>query len=493
MPLGDIALGLNRGQNREPTRLELILRAFRANRDAPLDSAAQEELRAEIVRGLFVQAPGLLVVEMAVAMFVAAVFWRATSTPHLISWAALLIAAAIVRWVHCRRYFERTREASDAKGWGRTFAFGTLLSGVLWGIGSFALFSPNDPILLIVHVFLVTGLSAAALTGYTSYLPAFYGFVLPAVAPFGVCLALDGSPSHLFTATLLAVWISIFVYLAHALHAHTLDRVLLLLGNARMADTLRKARDAADEANRAKTRFLANMSHELRTPLNAIIGFSDIMKNEVFGPIGQAKYSQYVADINRSGAHLLQLINDILDVAKIEVGGQPLNESIIDLAGTLKQCGQLMETQARGAGVSLTVEASTRLPGLRADPTRLRQIVLNLLSNAVKFTPAGGKIWLTAAIEPGGRLLIQVRDTGVGIKREDIPRAMEPFVQLDHAPRGEPGTGLGLALVKTLVEAHSGTLSIDSEPGKGTTVSVHLPQERLAPTALIHPAARKVA
>ena len=365
---------------------------------------------------------------------------------------------------------------------------------MLWGIAGFAFFSPNDGVLLIVQVFLVTGLSAAALTGYTSYLPAFYGFVLPTVIPFGACLALDGNPAHLFTATLLAVWISIFVYLAHALNAHTLDRVMLLLGNARMADTLRKARDAADEANRAKTRFLANMSHELRTPLNAIIGFSDIMKSEMFGPITQGKYKTYVSDINRSGSHLLQLINDILDVAKIEAGGQPLNEQIIDLVGTLRQCGQLMDPQARAAAVTLSVEASPRLPGLRADPTRFRQIVFNLLSNAVKFTPAGGKVLLAATIEPAGTLLIDVRDTGIGMRAEDSPRAMEAFVQLDQgAPRGDPGTGLGLALVKTLVDAHGGTVAIASEPGKGTTVSLRFPSERLAPVALIASNPRKVA
>ncbi len=493
MPLGDIALALNRGQDREPTRIELLLRAFRADRGAALDAAARAELRAEIVRGLFVQAPGILVIEMAVALFISAVFWKSVPAANLVAWAALLIAASVVRWVHCRRYFEKTRSAAEARSWGRTFAFGTLLSGVLWGVGAVVLFSPNSGVLLIVQVFLVTGLSAAALTGYAAYLPAFYGFVAPAVVPFGLCLAIDGAPAHLFTATLLAVWISIFVYLAHALHAHTLDRVLLLLGNARMADTLRKARDSADEANRAKTRFLANMSHELRTPLNAIIGFSDIMKSEIFGPIGQGKYKQYVSDINRSGSHLLQLINDILDVAKIEVGAQPLNESVIDLAGTLKQCGQLMEAQARGAGVSLTVEASARLPALRADATRFRQVVLNLLSNAIKFTPAGGKVWLGASVESAGRLLVQVRDTGVGMNQEDVPRALQPFVQLDHAPRGDPGTGLGLALVKTLVEAHGGTLAIQSEPGKGTTVSIHLPPERLAPAALIQRETRKVA
>ena len=494
MPLGDIALAItNRGQNREPTRYELLRRAFRADRGGALDPAAQAELRAEIVRGLFVQAPGILVIEMAVAVFVAGIFWRSVPAQQLVAWAALLIAASIVRWVHCRRYFERTRTAGESRAWGRTFAFGTLLSGVLWGIGTVVLFAPTDAVLMIVLVFLVTGLSAAALTGYTAYLPAFYGFVLPAVIPFGLSLALDGSPAHLFTATLLAVWISVFVYLAHALNAHTLDRVLLLLGNARMADTLRKARDSADEANRAKTRFLANMSHELRTPLNAIIGFSDIMRSEIFGPVGAAKYKQYVSDINRSGSHLLQLINDILDVAKIEVGAQTLNEAVIDLAGTLRQCGQLVEPQARAAAVSLAVDASGRLPALRADPTRFRQIVLNLLSNAIKFTPAGGKVWLSAAVEAGGRMLVQVRDTGIGMKQEDVPRALLPFVQLDSAPRGDPGTGLGLALVKTLVEAHGGTLAIDSEPGKGTTVSIRMPQERLAPAAIIPGEERKVA
>ncbi|MCW5774197.1 MAG: HAMP domain-containing histidine kinase [Rhodospirillaceae bacterium] len=485
MPFGDIALLFGDRPGREPTRLELLLRAFRANRSGTLDAATRAELRAEIVRGLFIQAPGILVIEMGVALLVAGVFWRSASPTIVVSWAALVIAAAIVRWVHCRRYFERARPIDEAPRWGRTFAWGTLLSGMLWGIAGVAFFSPHSGVLLIVLVFLVTGLSAAALTGYTAHLPAFYAFVLPAVVPFGVRLMLDGAPVHVFTATLLAVWITIFVYLAHTLNAHTLDRVLLLLGNGHMADTLRKARDAADEANQAKTRFLANMSHELRTPLNAIIGFSDIMRNELYGGLGHAKYMQYAGDINRSGSHLLQLINDILDVAKIEVGGQALNEAVIDLGGTLKQCAQLVEVQAREAGIGFSVEVSPRLPGLRADPTRFRQIVLNLVSNAVKFTPAGGKVWLTAGLDQGGDVLIQVRDTGIGMKVEDVPKALMPFVQLGRdAPRGDPGTGLGLPLVKTLVEAHGGKLAIESEPGKGTIVSVHLPKTRLAPIGL---------
>ena len=181
MPLGDIALAINgSGQSREPTRYELLLRAFRADRGDALEPAARAELRAEVVRGLFVQAPGILVVEMAVAILIAAIFWRSVPAQTLVAWSALLVAASIVRWVHCRRYFERTRIAGEAQAWGRTFALGTLLSGVLWGIGTVVLFAPADAVLMIVLVFLVTGLSAAALTGYTAYLPAFYGFVLPA-------------------------------------------------------------------------------------------------------------------------------------------------------------------------------------------------------------------------------------------------------------------------------------------------------------------------
>ncbi len=487
MPLVDFSSLRNRPRlEREPTRCELLMRSFRAdNRLGALDAQTRAELRAEIVRGLFIQAPGLLVVELAVTLFMAAVFWKSAPATLVFSWAALLIAAAIIRWVHCRRYFEKSRTAAEARSWGRTFAFGAFLSAMLWGIGNVAFFSPTDGVLLIVQVFLVTGLSAAALTGYTAYLPAFYAAVLPTVVPFGACLALDGAPSHLFTATLLAVWISVFVYLAHALNGHTLDRVLLLLGNARLADTLRHARDVADAANGAKTRFLANMSHELRTPLNAIIGFSDIMKGELFGPVGPPRYKQYVLDIHRSGAHLLQLINDILDVAKIEVGSQPLTETVIDLGAALKQCAQFIEPQARAASITLAIEMSPRVPALRADATRFRQIVLNLLSNAVKFTPAGGRIVLAVSLGPNGGPQIDVRDTGVGMKREDIPRALEPFVQLEHeAPRGDPGTGLGLALVKTLVEAHGATLEIDSEPGKGTRVAVRFPKERLAPAVL---------
>jgi two-component system cell cycle sensor histidine kinase PleC len=494
MPLGDIALALKRRPDHEPTRLELLLRAFRAERGAAIGSAAQTELRAEIVRGLFVQAPGLLVIEMAMALFIAAIFWRSALTPTVVAWAALLIAAAIVRWVHCRRYFERPRPSSESGGWGRTFALGTLLSGSLWGLAGVVFFSPSHGALLIVLVFLVTGLSAAALTGYAAHLPAFYAFVLPTVLPFGACLAIDGSPAHIFTATLLAVWTTIFVYLAHALNAHTLDRVLLLLGNARMAETLRGARDAADEASRAKTRFLANMSHELRTPLNAILGFSDIMRNELFGPLGGRRYVQYAEDISRSGSHLLQLINDILDVAKIEAGAQRLEELVFDLPDVLEQCGQLMAVQARAVGVHLAVETSPRLPALRADATRFKQIVLNLVSNAVKFTPAGGRVRLVTDLEPDGALLLQVRDTGIGMKRDDIPRALEPFVQLENgAPRGDTGTGLGLALVQTLVEAHGGTLEIDSMPGKGTVASVRLPRERLVPAALAEPQPSKAA
>jgi two-component system, cell cycle sensor histidine kinase PleC len=487
MPLGDIVNALARPYfKRAPSRWELLQRAFRAERGNTLDTATRDELRAEVVRGLYLQAPGILLVEIFVTVFIAAVFWNSADRQVLLPWALLLFAANIVRWMMVRRYFAEWRPPEQARAWGRRFAFGAMLTGALWGIAGFGFFDPSDGTLLIVQVFLVIGLSAAALTGYAAHMPSFYAAVLPTVIPFGARLAMDGVPAHLFTATLLAVWVSVFVYLAHTLSGQTHDRIMLLLGNAHMADRLRKARDAADGANRAKTRFLANMSHELRTPLNAILGFSDIMRKEMFGPVGSEKYSRYVADIHKSGAHLLQLINDILDVAKIEVGKQSLDEAVIDVGQCLRECAQLMDPQARKAEVTLSCDVSARLPALRADGTRFRQIVLNLLSNAVKFTPSGGRVTLSAVREFSGGLVVQVRDTGVGMARADIPKALEAFVQLDvKPPRGDTGTGLGLALVKTLVEAHGGTFAIDSEPGRGTVATVRLPKERLAPSSLV--------
>jgi two-component system cell cycle sensor histidine kinase PleC len=239
----------------------------------------------------------------------------------------------------------------------------------------------------------------------------------------------------------------------------------------------------AEAANQAKSEFLANMSHELRTPLNAINGFSEIMAGEMFGPLGDARYKGYAADILKSGQHLLSLINDILDMAKIEAGKLTLHYEAVSLKEIVDDATRLMRGRIEEAGLKLLVDAPD-LPTIEADHRGLKQVVLNLLSNAVKFTPEGGDIVVALSREDDDRVRVAVTDTGIGIAAEDLGRLARPFEQVEgQHSKTTQGTGLGLALTKSLIELHGGTLTLESEPGRGTTVSFDLPIRRPASAA----------
>ena len=249
--------------------------------------------------------------------------------------------------------------------------------------------------------------------------------------------------------------------------------------NAIEKQRLRIEKDGAEAASRAKSEFLANMSHELRTPLNAIIGFSEVIKKEIFGTVSK-RYRGYAGDIFDSGTHLLGLINEILDLSKLEAGRLELHEEHVDLAACVEASLNLVASQASQGRVRLVVALDRDYPYLRADDRRFRQILINLLSNAVKFTPEGGEVRV-ASFEKDGGLAVCVSDTGIGIAPEDIPKAMMTFGQVDSQisrRRGE-GTGLGLPLAKHLVQLHGGTLTIDSQVNAGTTVTIWMPPERV--------------
>jgi signal transduction histidine kinase len=243
---------------------------------------------------------------------------------------------------------------------------------------------------------------------------------------------------------------------------------------------LRRAKEEAEIASRSKTEFLANMSHELRTPLNAIIGFSDIMTREIFGPLGQERYVEYARDIHTSGQHLLNLINDVLDIAKIEHNKTELAEETVDVPEAVEACLRLMRDRAVAAGVETAARMPPDLPRLFADGRRLKQILLNLISNAVKFTPAGGRVEVRASADLTGFRLV-VADTGIGIAAADIETALSPFGQIDSSlARRYEGTGLGLPLARSMAELHGGRLEIESSPGAGTAITVWLPPSRIA-------------
>ena len=249
---------------------------------------------------------------------------------------------------------------------------------------------------------------------------------------------------------------------------------------------IRLAKEEAELADRAKSQFLANMSHELRTPLNAIIGFAEVIQSEIFGSIGNQRYRDYAGDIHESGEHLLALINDLLDLSKVESGNAELHEEDVPVSDIIESCLRLMRERARRGGVDLEVEiAHGAALALRADARMLKQILVNLLSNAVKFTPAGGRVLIKAWHDPQSGYVLQVVDSGIGIAPHDIPRALSRFGQVDSEPaRKHEGTGLGLPLTKALVELHGGNLDLQSEVGAGTTVTLRFPAERvIAPTA----------
>jgi cell cycle sensor histidine kinase DivJ len=240
------------------------------------------------------------------------------------------------------------------------------------------------------------------------------------------------------------------------------------------------ARDAAEEANRAKSHFLANMSHELRTPLNAVIGFSEVMTHEMFGPVGSPRYLEYARLINESGSHLLALINGILDMSKIEAGKFDLTEEAFDLVEVADQAAHFVKLQADRKGVVLKLGIAADAHTIFADKRAVKQIVMNLLSNGVKFTPRGGEVRVLAMRRANG-IEIAVSDTGMGIAPEDVKRLGRPFEQVEGAhTRTQEGTGLGLALVKAISAMHGGEAKIESKLGEGTTVRVFLPYAALS-------------
>ncbi len=378
----------------------------------------------------------------------------------------------------------------DTTLWRRRFIGLETMRGLVWGALAGLVIAASEH--ATARAFGVTTMLSASVLAATisASIPAAVGGAMTAMSAI-VLLGLLSTGLDLGTLLLAALACCAQLYLlrvAHDLHATALetlsiqaekDDLIEALAAAKAASDL--ARRRAEDANFAKSRFLAAMSHELRTPLNAILGFSEVMKGELFGAHSVASYLEYSSDIHASGQHLLVLINEILDLSRIEAGRFELKEDAVRLGNVVEDCRHLLALRAKGRHISIETVAEPGLPPLRADERAIRQMVLNLLSNAINFTPRGGTILFKIGWTARGGQYFSVRDSGPGIPEDEIPTLMTPFGRgtLAHET-GEEGTGLGLSIVKGLVELHGGSVLLRSKLHEGTEVIVIFPRERVA-------------
>ena len=417
----------------------------------------------------------------------AALLWIRPLT--VVAWAALVLAMHLAMLVLCRRYIGTAPSEVPIRTWLRRFVVAEFFTGVAWALvlvlaptysGNASGIEIFQFATMLVVISVVTSLAS---TVPTAAVAGTIPVTLTLVAMF-----LGRGELLLVALSVMALGAQVFfLILASRLYSATLsmlgyraEKDLLIAELETSKSISDEARRRAEEANLAKSRFLATMSHELRTPLNAILGFSEIMKNEVLGPMGQANYKEYVGDIHTSGQHLLNLINEILDLSRIEAGRYELHEEPVNLAHIAEDCVNLLQLKARSKDITITQSFARGLPRLWVDDRAVRQIALNLLSNAIKFTPTGGEIAIgVSATEDGGQYL-SVRDNGPGIPPEEIPIVLSSFGQGSIAHKNaERGAGLGLPIVQALMTTHDGTFELKSKLREGTEAICTFPQSRV--------------
>ncbi len=423
---------------------------------------------------------------------IASMFWAPVLEAVL--WLVIVIGTKVLLLDQGRRFLALPPAKVDVRMWRRRFLMIELLSGI--ALAGFALVgaasSPGTggDIVFASHVFIFATLIVvlAIRTMFAATIPAIlYAGTVPMTAAVVLRLLLLHDPFYLALASM-AVGVHLyFIFLARGLRTTTLsmleyrgEKDALIAELEEQKSVSDEARRRAEAANLAKSRFLATMSHELRTPLNAILGFSEVMKTELFGPMENPTYREYAGNILDSGRHLLHLINEILDLTRIESGRYELHEEPLRLVDVAGECHKLLKLRADSKGLQLVDDFHPGLPAVWADQRAMRQICLNLMSNALKFTPKGGCITLrVGATEDGGQYLA-VHDNGPGIPEDEIPKVLQAFGQGALAQQNaEGGAGLGLAIVQNLIELHGGGLSLTSELRKGTDAKVMLPDYRV--------------
>ncbi len=402
------------------------------------------------------------------------------------AWTVSVLVIHGVMTAKCRQFLERPISEISTRAWRLRFITLDLFYGLAW---MFILIHPvgvdeNSHTFMLFVMLLVVAVSSMLASSIPA---AVFAATFPVTTAIALDFILQGNLRDYILAAMALTAQGYFAALTYRLYSSTLATLEAraekdaLIGELEQAKAISdEARRRAEAANIAKSRFLAQMSHELRTPLNAILGFSEVMKAEVFGEHSVPAYKEYSSDIHNSGVHLLGLINEILDLSRIEAGRYELNEESISLVAVVEDCHHLLKLRASSRGITIHEIFEPELPRLWADERAVRQICLNLLSNSIKFTPQGGEIWLKVGWTASGGQYISVKDTGAGIPEEEIPIVLASFGQGSNSIRSaEQGAGLGLPIAKSLIDLHGGTFSLKSKLRIGTEVVITFPPERV--------------
>jgi two-component system cell cycle sensor histidine kinase PleC len=453
-------------------------------------SATKPEFQYELL-AIFVKSEltaSLAIPILAVVVAVGMASWAPAE--QLLFWLATLFIAKGLLIVVCKRFQSLNRKQANTRRWRRNLAAAECFYGMSWASVVFVNINGAEQISGFFFAFAAVMVVIAIRTMFAAtVLPILYAGTIPMTAALVLRFLIAGHP---FYWAMAAVAIGIHVYLIFL--ATGLNKtVLAMLEYRAEKDALvaeleqskahsDEARRRAEAANLAKSKFLANMSHELRTPLNAILGFSEIMGSEILGPLENPTYKSYSEDIHRSGEHLLNLINQILDLSRIEAGRYELAEEPVSLSFVMEDCRRLLKLRAESKGLNVVETYADNMPFLWAEQRAVRQICLNLLSNAIKFTPSEGTITLTVGTNARGEQFLSVKDTGPGIPQAEIPRVMSSFGQGSLAQHtAEGGSGLGLPIVKGLVDLHGGTFELKSRLRHGTEILITFPAQRIMP------------
>jgi len=473
---------------RKPRRDSETARAIRRTRDRLAQRSGPFDFERELLlmhaRAMLASATSVPLVVLVVSV----IGFFAGLGPQMLIWALLTVSAYAGLGIVARRYDHAERDKADVLRWRQYFLAGHVATGFAWaylasircedcGISPF----PIAQAVLLLIAMAATAIVSSSLRGATVV-----AFALP-VAVFTIVSANVRSPVEASLVVMLIAALGFFSFISAHFRQSALktlefqsekDALIAELETANAVSD--EARRRAEEANLAKSRFLASMSHELRTPLNAILGFSEVMADEVLGPIENQTYREYARDIHGSGKHLLNLINEILDLSRIEAGRYTLNEEAIKLGHIADECIHLMQLKARNKNIKVAAQFEESLPRLWADERSVRQIILNLLSNAIKFTPPGGEVQVKVGWTAGGGQYVSIRDNGPGIPPEEIPIVLSAFGQGSIAIKNaDEGTGLGLPIVQALAHMHGGEFNLSSKLREGTEVLVTFPHSRV--------------